>query len=617
MLTGLVANRANEPQCAIDSKSLEVVVSNDAARSQYKCWLLTERRTMHVSNIFATFKWETPQQTDEAMVQLKHLNPDCAPIEMELQRAGGGSQQAWKRLVWSTAEGPTEGTFYLILTEHDITDVVNAREKQVTLRLASALRAKNEFLEAVCYELRTPLHSIMSLSQMCAPQDSATERVVSAIETSAIRLNSVVDDILLFASVDSVPQAFQVLPLRSLVQCVCETLRSQLRGDVQLRNDIHQSTVVFGHLASIKQILLKTVGNLETASSGVVRFLAVEQENTDTVLLLIADGTNTIPIKTYASVWDAQEDASFRRVGSSGSVDACCGHGGLGLRLSLVRQLVQAQGGKVEVVNAKGQDTIHFTLPRTGPKEVVKQGMPVAEHFEAWGRTTSAGAAGFKLEDPGRPVDQGHEKECALRSVGGGRRGDRNEAEGEVAAAEEEKEEKEEALKLMEETVRKQQVASPASSKQPLVLTQAVRCQAEIRRLREQVGKLQKEGGGGGKLERTSSVASEANTQCASSSVYPPKKSFPLARERECNHVVCTGVVASGTELLVACLISEWIAPTRCVVLTAGFATSRRHGSSSPPGSFGSFPDWHVRSCVCDPRSRAVRSKPRAVHVLL
>ena len=257
----------------------------------------------------------------------------------------------------------------------DITDR-KRREEERGLLLESVQRAhaeadtanstKDEFLAILSHELRTPLTSILGWSQMLSDDvlnDADSQRAAEVILRNARAQRKLIDDLLDISRIITGKLRLDVrlVELRPMINNVIDGLRPAAAArNIQL--DIafgSRISPIVGDPDRLQQIVWNLLTNAIkfTPKGGTVR---VRLEHIAShVEITTSDTGPGIDPNFLPHVFDRfrQSDSSTTR-----------GHGGLGLGLSIVRQLVELHGGTVTAEsagNGKGS-TFKVILPIRG-----------------------------------------------------------------------------------------------------------------------------------------------------------------------------------------------------------------------------------------------------------
>jgi PAS domain S-box-containing protein len=231
-------------------------------------------------------------------------------------------------------------------------------------RAQAALRAKDEFLATLSHELRTPLNAVLGWARILRTQRLGEKEMARAIETiernagAQVRL---IDDLLDMSRILSGKLRLDLRPidLAGVVSTTVDVVvpSASLKG-IALRLRLAEGLPPFvGDPERLQQVIWNLLSNAIkfTAAGGTVD---VVLESTDHgVELRVHDSGQGIPPDFLPHVFER-----FRQ----GDASASRRHGGLGLGLALVRELVELHGGTVVAESAGvGQGaTFSVRLPR-------------------------------------------------------------------------------------------------------------------------------------------------------------------------------------------------------------------------------------------------------------
>jgi signal transduction histidine kinase/ActR/RegA family two-component response regulator len=226
-----------------------------------------------------------------------------------------------------------------------------------------ASRTKDEFLATLSHELRTPLNAILGWAQVMRRSRDLTvdaPNALNVIERNARAQAQIIQDLLDMSSIISGKARLEVqrLDLSSVIEATVETIlpaaeakgiRLQVVVDPMagpVRGDPNRLQQVFWNLLTNAVKFTPKDGRIQVGLARVNSHLEVE----------VSDSGEGIDAEFLPHVFDRfrQADASTTRK-----------HGGLGLGLSIVKQLVELHGGTISARSAgKGLgSTFRVVLP--------------------------------------------------------------------------------------------------------------------------------------------------------------------------------------------------------------------------------------------------------------
>ncbi len=237
------------------------------------------------------------------------------------------------------------------------------REQAARRQAEQANRLKDEFLTTVSHELRTPLNAILGWSQILQTHNldaSETNKALDTITRSARAQNRLIDDLLDVSRIitGKLRLDIRAVDLPGVISAAVDAARPAAEAkNLRLQTLIDpQAELILGDPDRLQQVVWNLLSNAVkfTPKEGRVQ-IRLERINSH-VEIVISDTGKGIEPEFLPNVFDRfrQSDGSMTRR-----------HGGLGLGLAIVRQLVELHGGTVSVSSAgEGQGaTFTVTLP--------------------------------------------------------------------------------------------------------------------------------------------------------------------------------------------------------------------------------------------------------------
>ena len=256
-------------------------------------------------------------------------------------------------------------------------------EQESRRQAENANRLKDEFLATLSHELRTPLNAILGWSQVLQSRslgEIETVKALATIERNARAQSQLIDDILDVSRIVTGKLRLDVraVDLADVITAAAEAARPAAEAkDIRLQILLDpQAGVISGDPNRLQQIVWNLLSNAVkfTPKGGRVQ-IRLERVNSH-VEIVLSDTGKGIEAEFLPFVFDRfrQSDGSMTRR-----------HGGLGLGLAIVRQLVELHGGTASVESAgAGQGaTFRVNLPllpvRSEPETIVPRVHPRAE----------------------------------------------------------------------------------------------------------------------------------------------------------------------------------------------------------------------------------------------
>jgi CheY-like chemotaxis protein/nitrogen-specific signal transduction histidine kinase len=262
--------------------------------------------------------------------------------------------------------------------EVDVNELL-ALERQAREQAEAAALAKDEFLAVVTHELRSPLNAIRGWAHVLRHSGVLQPlqlKALDAIDRNTQAQVQLVDDLLdsqriLCGKLELVPAR---VPLQTIVDEALEAVQPAAQNKrIRLENQAEFSPLVRVDPDRLRQALVKLLSNAVkfTPEDGAV---TVRTERRDgQVLIAVRDTGVGLDASQLPTVFDPfkQADSSNRRRA-----------GGLGLGLSLARQLVELHLGTIKVESPGPGQGSTFTIEL--PESVVQDAaLAPAHEFEA------------------------------------------------------------------------------------------------------------------------------------------------------------------------------------------------------------------------------------------
>lgn len=290
-------------------------------------------------------------------------NGKAIPIEMDVHPTFTGGSIAW-----------------LIVTR----DLTNRKQmerdlEQARMETEDACEVKSRFLANMSHELRTPLNGIMGMTQILLGSNLTNDQkeYLNLSLDATRQLTRILNDLLELSSIEAggltlSPTTFR---LRDMVEKLTRPIAVQAgKKGLDLVCDIDDAVpdAVYGDVGKIRQVLANLLINaVKFTESGTIALSVTGkgescfENNECEVSFIVSDTGVGIDQKQIESIFD-----SF----TLGESILTKQYGGIGLGLSISKQLTEFMCGTISVDSAPGQGaTFTFTVPLHENTECVSE----------------------------------------------------------------------------------------------------------------------------------------------------------------------------------------------------------------------------------------------------
>ena len=256
----------------------------------------------------------------------------------------------------------------------------------------TANRLKDEFVSIVSHDLRTPLNAMLGWTAMLQKgtmDPSITARALRSIHDNATRQAKLIDDLLDFSRLIAGRLVLEreEVDVRQLLRNVIE---SMIPAAAAKRIEMHLSAtpeaIVLGDVRRLEQVFFNLLGNAVKFTEDGGRVDVDVHAADDVINVRVTDTGVGIDPSFLPHVFDRfrQADSTTTRV-----------YGGVGLGLSIARQLVEAHQGNISVESAgKNQGSTFVVRLPSG----VHRAIPAAPQLLLEGPPDSKSTSGVRLD---------------------------------------------------------------------------------------------------------------------------------------------------------------------------------------------------------------------------
>jgi signal transduction histidine kinase len=264
---------------------------------------------------------------------------------------------AFRTLVGNVARSRAEFEVY----RQGLEDKVRARTERLEAlnrELQEANRLKSEFLATVSHELRTPLHVILGYCEMLAdgvagPLNDEQQQLLDAIQRYSRVQFDLVTNVLDFSRLTSGKVSLHVerFAMEAVLADVQKLFARLLPEGVQLNLRVAPNVPPLEtDRVKLQEIVRNLVDNaVKFTSQGTISVRAEAEPTAGWMSIEVQDTGPGIPPEELPHIFEA-----FRQVGEANTRSTA----GVGLGLSIVKQLVEVLGGTASVSSRLGEGAL-------------------------------------------------------------------------------------------------------------------------------------------------------------------------------------------------------------------------------------------------------------------
>jgi len=234
-----------------------------------------------------------------------------------------------------------------------------ASERKARAEAEAASRLKDEFVATLSHELRTPLNAIVGWAQLLLRDSDDAARVhkgLEVIDRNARLQAQMIDDLLDLSRIMSGKLRLDVrrVDVAELVDAAISTVQPAADAkEIRITSTLASSGMVRGDPARLQQVIWNLLTNAIKFTGKRGRVAVTLKRAHSEVELTVSDTGQGIAADFLPYVFERfrQEDASTTRQ-----------YGGLGLGLSIAKQLVEMHGGGIAVASDGEGQGASFTV---------------------------------------------------------------------------------------------------------------------------------------------------------------------------------------------------------------------------------------------------------------
>jgi len=225
---------------------------------------------------------------------------------------------------------------------------------------------KNEFINTVSHDLRSPLTSVLGYTELLQRGGSLSEQQAEFLNRIRIGINSITTLVNELLDLTRLEAGFdvrrEIVNLENILRFALDTIDSQLKlRNITVQTDISKSIPALrGNPIRLRQLLDNLIGNATKYSSDNSTIRISLQAEDDQIILSVSDEGTGIPKQEQARIFEK----FYRASNVSSNIE------GSGLGLAIVKSIVEAHQGRIWVESETGKGSSFFVvLPAYKPEK--------------------------------------------------------------------------------------------------------------------------------------------------------------------------------------------------------------------------------------------------------
>lgn len=273
------------------------------------------------------------------------------------------------KMAWFSARISYKSDDSVIFSAYDITekkkDEENLRQSERKLKESNA--TKDKFFSIIAHDLRTPLANFQSILELLELEfdnfdNNQKKKFIRSMHSAAINVNGLLENLLewTLSQKEQLQLSLEPLLLNPIINEVLDhTIQALEKKEVQVENLVDKNTKVIVDKHAINTVIRNLISNAikfsNTKGKIQIRSEAVVSRSKSFYRISVADNGVGISEDRLNDIF---------RIDVQTSTEGTKQEKGSGLGLILCKELIEKQGGQIEIFSQERKGTtVSFTLP--------------------------------------------------------------------------------------------------------------------------------------------------------------------------------------------------------------------------------------------------------------
>lgn len=236
-------------------------------------------------------------------------------------------------------------------------------------RLEKNFEAERHFTSDASHELRTPVTTILAQCEYAfenAKGEQELYETIGSIQRQGYRISRLIESLLAFTRMEQAAgtDMLEITDVSLLTETVCNDLRDKTAKNITLTADIEPGLKISANAPLFIRMLENLIQNACRYGRENGKINVSLRQTDERLTLCVADDGIGIALEEQQKIWNR-----FYRVDKSRSWNKSVG---MGLGLSMVKQIVQLHGGRICLESELGKgSTFTVLLPAPGTMEKI------------------------------------------------------------------------------------------------------------------------------------------------------------------------------------------------------------------------------------------------------